>query len=110
MPGDPFERKQERAHETWKADAGRPVDIEMLDAFCDAYEDRLQSYGRMLQAVVAIATDQREPDAWRRREAEADRHVEEMKAKLPLKNRWARCSPSWPNCGRIAAAKRASAT
>ena len=75
---------QDQFREAWKADAGRLIDIEMLNAFCNAYEDRLQSYGRMLQAVVAIATDQREPDAWRRREAEADRHVEEMEAKLPL--------------------------
>ena len=75
---------QDQFREAWKADAGRLIDIEMLNAFCNAYEDRLQSYSRMLQTVIAIATDQRKPDAWRRREAEVDRHVEEMKAKLPL--------------------------
>ena len=69
-----------------KADAERPIDAAMLDAFSRAYEGRLQAYGRMLQTVIAIATDEREPDAWRRREPEVDRHVEAMKAKLPLWN------------------------
>jgi len=67
-----------------KADAERPIDVEMLDAFRDAYEERLAAYSRMLQAVIAIATDQRDPDAWRRREAEVDEHVAAMEAKLPL--------------------------
>ncbi|HUT58107.1 MAG TPA: hypothetical protein VNA25_09695 [Phycisphaerae bacterium] len=75
---------QDQFREACKADAERPIDIEMLDTFCNAYEDRLQSYSRMLQTVIAIATDQREPDAWCRREAEVDRHVEEMKAEMPL--------------------------
>jgi hypothetical protein len=75
---------EDQFREMLKADAERPIDVAMLDAFRDAYEERLLAYSRMLQTVIAIATDQREPDAWRRREAEVDRHVEAMKAKLPL--------------------------
>jgi len=74
----------EQLREVLKADAERPLDIEMLDAFHEAFEKRLMAYSRMLQAVIAIVTDQREPDAWRRREAEVDSHVEEMQKKLPL--------------------------
>lgn len=77
---------QEQLREMLKADAERPIDAAMLDAFCGAYKERLLAYSRMLQTVIAIATDQREPDAWRRREAEVDRHVEAMKAKVPLWN------------------------
>ena len=77
---------QDQFREALKADAERPIDAAMLDAFCDAYAERLLAYSRMLQTVIAIATDQREPDAWRRREPEVDRHVEAMKAKLPLWN------------------------
>lgn len=75
---------QAQFREVLKADAERPIDAAMLDVFCDAYAERLLAYSRMLQTVVAIATDQREPDASRRREAEVDRPVEAMKAKLPL--------------------------
>jgi len=67
-----------------KADAERPIDLAMLDAFQDAYEERLQAYGRVLQRIIAIATERDQPGAWRRREAEVDRHVEAMEAKLPL--------------------------
>ena len=75
---------QDQFREALKADAERLIDAAMVDAFCDAYAERLLTYSRMLQEIIAIATDQREPDAWRRREAEVDRHVEVMKAKLPL--------------------------
>jgi len=75
---------EDQLRETLKADAERPIDATMLDAFCGAYEERLLAYSRMLQEIIAIATDQREPDAWRRREADVDRQVEAMKAKLPL--------------------------
>lgn len=83
---DFFQRRltQDQFREFLKADAERPIDAAMLDAFCSAYEDRLLAYSRMLQTVIAIVTDQREPDAWRRREAEVVRHVEAMKAVLPL--------------------------
>jgi len=75
---------QEQLAMVLKADAERPLDIEMLDAFHEAFEKRLMAYSRMLQAVIAIVTDQREHEAWRRREAEVDSHVEEMQKKLPL--------------------------
>jgi len=63
----------------------RPLDIAMLDEFCDACDAQLRAYGRMIQTIIEIATDQREPDAWRRHEREVDCHVDEMQAALPLK-------------------------
>ncbi len=76
---------EDRFREMLKADAERPIDVAMLDAFRAAYEERLMAYSRMLQAVIAIATDQRDHDAWRRREVEVDGYVEAMEAKLPLR-------------------------
>jgi len=67
------------------AAAEQPVDIDMLDEFCDACEERVRACSRMLQTIIETATDQREPDAWRRREAEVGRHVEEMRKELPLR-------------------------
>jgi len=67
-----------------KADAERPIDAEMLTAFCDAYEERVQAYSRMLKAVVSIATDQLDSYARQEREPEVDRHVKAMKAKFCL--------------------------
>jgi len=75
---------EEQFAEMLRAEAERPLDAAMLAAFCDAYEQRLSAYSRMLQAVIALATDQSRPDTWRRHEAEVDRHVAAMEAKLPL--------------------------
>lgn len=68
----------------WKADANRPIDLEMLQIFFDGEEERLQAYADMRQTVIAIATDQRNPDSWQHREAEVDQHVDRMMAKLPM--------------------------
>ncbi len=86
MEADLFQGRvtEDQARDMLKADAERPIDVAMLDAFRDAYEERLLTYSQMLQTVVAIATDQRDPDSWRRRETEVDSHVAAMKAKLPL--------------------------
>lgn len=73
---------QMRAH--LKADAERPIDLDMLDAFCDAYERRVCAYGAMLQTIIDLAADPREPDVRRRRESEVDEHVARMMDKLPL--------------------------
>lgn len=67
-----------------KADAERPVDMDMLRTFCDACEQRVSAYGAMLQTIVEIATEQRDSDAWRRRESEVDKHMDRMMVKLPL--------------------------
>lgn len=75
---------EDQFREMLKADAERPIDMVMLDAFCGAYEERLLAYSRMLGAVIAVATDRSRPDAWRRGEADVDEHVEAMEAKLSL--------------------------
>jgi hypothetical protein len=75
---------EEQWREMVKADAERPIDAEMLNAFCDAYEQRLIAYSRVLQTITASATDQHQPASWQQRETEVDRDVEEMEAKLPL--------------------------
>ena len=74
----------DQVRERLKADAERPIDLDMLIVFCDAYEERLCAYSDLLQTVVEIATDQREPDVWQRREIEVDEHANRMMSKLPL--------------------------
>lgn len=74
----------DQMRERLKTDAERPIDADMLRAYCDAYEQRLLAYSAMLQTVIEIATDQRDPDAWRRRERGVDEHVVRMTDKLPL--------------------------
>jgi len=74
----------EQMRERLKADAERPIDVDMVRTFCDGYEQGLLAYSAMRQTIIGIATDQRDPDAWRRRETEVDAHVDHMTAKLPL--------------------------
>lgn len=68
-----------------KADAERPIDLGMLRAFCDAWEQKVVAYGAMLRTIAEIATDRRRPDPWRQ-EARVDPHVERMTGRIPLWN------------------------
>lgn len=74
----------EQMRERLRADAERPIDLDMVRTFCGAYEQRLLAYSAMLQIIVEIATDQRDPDAWRRREVEVDEQVDRVMGKVPL--------------------------
>ncbi len=74
----------DQLRERLKADAERPIDMDMLRDFCDAYERRVCAYSSLLRSIVEIATDQRDSDARGRRETEVDAHVTRMTAKLPL--------------------------
>lgn len=74
----------DQVRERLKADAERPIDADMLCAHYDAHQQRLLAYSAMLQTIIEIATDQRDPNAWRRREGEVDEHVARMTDKLPL--------------------------
>lgn len=74
----------DQMRERLKADAERPMDMDMLRVFCDAYERRVCAFSSMLKTIVEIATDQHDPDAWRCRETEVDGQVAGMAAKLPL--------------------------
>ncbi|MBN2446039.1 MAG: hypothetical protein JXO22_04905 [Phycisphaerae bacterium] len=67
-----------------KAHAERPIDADMLAAFCDGYEARVTAYADLLQTVVTIATDQRDAESWRRLEPQVDAAAARMDAKLKL--------------------------
>lgn len=58
--------------ERFRAHATRPVDRPMLQKFFSEHEVAVKEYGDVLQLIVEIATDQHEPDSWRRREGEVD--------------------------------------
>lgn len=61
-----------------KADAERPIDREMLDAFHNETLQQVVLYGKMLKTIVQIATNQRDPNCWRHRETEVDELVSAM--------------------------------
>ncbi len=67
-----------------KADAERPIDLEMLKTFHDAYQDQLSHYSMIMQR--AVLTPEQLHDRHRRHAAEEaiDAHVESLKAELPL--------------------------
>jgi len=69
-----------------KAHLERPVDAAMLAAFCDGYEASLEAYADLLQAVVAVATDQRQrrTESALRYEPEIDAAVSRMDSKHAL--------------------------
>ncbi len=66
-----------------KADAERPIDLDMLKTFCDAYEDNLSHYSGVLQRAVATQ-QQAGALAWRENEKAIDDHVAALRGKLPL--------------------------
>lgn len=68
-----------------KADAERPIDLEMLKVFTDAYQDRLTHYSGVLQEVLP-RPHEAGTLAWRKRERAIDEHVEVLTGKLPLWN------------------------
>jgi hypothetical protein len=56
----------------------------MLEKFFSEYEVAVTEYGDVLQLIVEIATDQHEPDVWRRRESEVDAAVAKLDEKFDL--------------------------
>lgn len=66
-----------------KADAERPLDLEMLTAFCDSYQDNLAHYSGVLQSAVQWPIDQG-TSAWRTKEKAIDEHIAVLRGKLPL--------------------------
>lgn len=67
-----------------KADAERPLDAETLARFCNEHGEQLALYSSFLQLIVEIATDQRDRNAWRRREPEIDAIVLKLRAPWPI--------------------------
>lgn len=64
--------------------ATRPVDRPMLQKFFSEFEAAVEEYGDVLRLIVEIATDQHEPDVWRRREHEVDSAIAEFDKKFDL--------------------------
>ncbi|MGD0462564.1 MAG: hypothetical protein ABSB74_08750 [Tepidisphaeraceae bacterium] len=68
----------------FKEYATRPVDQPMLQKFFSEYEAAVKEYGDVLQLIVEIATDQHDPNVWRRREREVDAAIAKLDAKFDL--------------------------
>ena len=66
-----------------KAEAERPIDLEMLTTFCKAYEENLSHYSGVLQKAV-LRPEQVGTSAWRENEKAIDEHVAILCGKLPL--------------------------
>ncbi len=66
-----------------KADAERPIDLEMLTSFCNAYEENLAHYSGVLQNAVLKPSDTG-TSVWRVNEKEIDDHIAVLRGKLPL--------------------------
>jgi hypothetical protein len=67
-----------------KADAERPIDLEMLTTFCDSYQDNLEHYSGILQNAVISPREAADDQLWRAREKIIEEHIEALAAKLPL--------------------------
>jgi hypothetical protein len=66
-----------------KADAERPIDLEMLTEFHRAYEAKLEIYSRILQAL-ATQVGEAIPRDERKRDREIDTLVAELDGQMPL--------------------------
>jgi hypothetical protein len=74
---------EEELRDRLKADAERPIDLEMLTVFTDAYQERLTHYSRVLQEAIP-RPHEAGTLAWRKRERAIDEHVAVLTGKLPL--------------------------
>ncbi len=66
-----------------KADAERPIDMEMLTTFCNAYQDHLANYSGVLQESVRKPY-QMSASVHRAQEKAIEKHLETLQGKLPL--------------------------
>lgn len=66
-----------------KADAERPIDLEMLTEFCKAFENNVSHYSAVLQKSV-IALQHHDSAAWQANETAIDDHIAVLNGKLPL--------------------------
>jgi len=66
-----------------KADAERPIDMDMLKAHHDAHMNRLTHYSAILQLAV-IYPSERGTSVRREKEKEIDKHIESLNEKMPL--------------------------
>ena len=67
-----------------KADAERPIDLEMLTSVCDGYHENLAHYSAILQGTVVRPSMQHDTRAYAEQERSIDSHVAVLKGKLPV--------------------------
>ncbi|MGE0536213.1 MAG: DUF4365 domain-containing protein [Pirellulales bacterium] len=67
-----------------KADAERPIDLEMLTAFHDGYRSKLSHYSGILQGAAQASYSSGNRDSWIDQERDIDAHVDALDGKLPL--------------------------
>jgi ATP-dependent Clp protease ATP-binding subunit ClpA len=68
-----------------KADAERPIDLEMLTAFTDAYQERIAHYSRTIQEAIPHSPPG-ERSAWRKQERSVDNQIAALTKNFPLWN------------------------
>ena len=66
-----------------KQDAERPIDLEMLTSFHEAYQANLEHYSSIL-GIAVVAPSEMNTSAYRKKEEAIDEHVAVLKGKLPL--------------------------
>jgi hypothetical protein len=69
--------------ERLKQDAERPIDLEMLTTFHDAYQENLEHYSGVLQHAVSRPSEQ-DSATWKDHEKAIESHVAALRGKLPL--------------------------
>jgi hypothetical protein len=74
---------ESQLRDRYKEHAERPIDLEMLTEFYNAYQENLNHYSGILQNAVLIPRDEG-TSAWRTKESAIDQHVAVLKGKLPL--------------------------
>jgi hypothetical protein len=67
-----------------KADAERPLDLEMLTDVCESYERRLEHYSRMRQEVVPHPRKHHDQRSKAEQEETVDKHVAALTETLPV--------------------------
>lgn len=65
-----------------KADAERPIDLEMLSKFHEIYRDNLARYSAVIRLAVPIPSD--DDRTLRSKEQEIDAHIAALRQRLPL--------------------------
>src|SRR5208282_532168 len=66
-----------------KADANRPIDLEMLTTFYDGYQNYVETYSRVLQEIARLANPANGLN-WRAQEKTIDKQIDVLRGKLPL--------------------------
>jgi hypothetical protein len=77
------EISQDELRDRLKADAERPIDLEMLTILSDAIRDRFLHFSGVIQEVIPRPREAG-TSTWRKRERRIDQHVDALRDKFPL--------------------------